>query len=377
MFDYIVQPDDTIYSITRLFGITTAQLLLVNPFLAETGLVVGQTLRIPELENIRPIIEVNGYADPTISDEALEEALPYLTYLSVVGYDLRADGTLSSINETMLIEAARQKGVAPLMVVSNIDRDGRFSPELAHTVLSDVMLYQTLINYIIATLKTKNYYGVNLNLTELYPNDYMFYAEFLQSLTKQLHPLGYIVVVAPRISALIEEQEALAVVNSQLPFNSILDRLILRRTEWGCSYRQRAVSFIDELQQAIDFATQFVSSLKILISIPNCCYNFILTGQQSQLDSSLSSAQADALVYQTNGVFRIDPRSRTSHFTYVDNDGRFHEVLCEIDTNFRAPIALVKTYHLGGMSFRNIDDFSKASFQNVSAMFEIRKLITV
>jgi hypothetical protein len=37
----------------------------------------------------------------------------------------------------------------------------------------------------------------------------------------------------------------------------------------------------------------------------------------------------------------------------------------------------VKTYHLGGMSFRNIDDFSKASFQNVSAMFEIRKLITV
>ncbi len=147
----------------------------------------------------------------------MEEALPYLTYLSVVGYDLRADGTLSSINETMLIEAARQKGVAPLMVVSNIDRDGRFSPELAHTVLSDVMLYQTLINYIIATLKTKNYYGVNLNLTELYPNDYMFYAEFLQSLTKQLHPLGYIVVVAPRISALIEEQEALAVVNSQLP----------------------------------------------------------------------------------------------------------------------------------------------------------------
>ena len=377
MFDYIVQPDDTIYSVTRLFGITTAQLLLVNPFLAETGLVVGQTLRIPELENVRPIIEVNGYANPTISDELLEEALPYLTYLSILGYDLRADGTLSSIDETKLIEAARQKGVAPLMVVSNIDRDDRFSPELAHTVLSDVTLYQTLINYIITNLKAKNYYGVNLNLTELYPSDYMFYAEFLQSLTKQLHPLGYIVVVGPRISALIEEQEALTIVNSRLPFNSILDRLILRRTEWVCSYRQREVSFIDELQQAIDFATQVVSSPKILISIPNCCYNFILAGQQRELDSSLSSAQADALVYQTNGVFRIDPRSRTSHFTYVDNDGKFHEVLCEIDTNFRAPIALVKTYHLGGLSFRNIDDFSEASYQNVSAMFEIRKLITV
>lgn len=378
MFDYIIQPNDTIYSVTRLFGITTAQLLFVNPGLLEDGgLVVGETLRIPELRNVRPTIEVNGYADPTVSDETLEEVLPYLTYLSILGYDVRADGTLSYMDDTRLIGAARQKGVAPLMVVSNIDPEVGFSPELGHTLLSDKGLSQTLINYIITTLKAKNYYGINVNFTELYPSDYTAYAEFLQSLSTQLHPLGYIVVVSPRIIALIEQQAAIIAANARFPFNSSMDRLILRSTEWVCAYRYREVSFIDELQQAIDFATQIVSSPKILISIPNCCYDFTLAGQQSRLDRLLSSAQADALVYQTGGVFRIDPRSRTSYFTYLDNEGVYHEVLCEIDTNFRAPIALVNTYNLGGMSFRNIDDFSVTSYQTVSAMFEIRKLIPV
>lgn len=218
---------------------------------------------------------------------------------------------------------------------------------------------------------------MNLNFAELAHEDYFSYAEFLQSLSLQLHPLGYILVVSPRISILVEQQTALVAANERVPLNTMIDRLILRSTEWVCAYEYREVSFIDEMQQAIDFATQIISSPKILITIPNCCYDFRLVGQQSELIRVLSAAQADALLYQTGGVFRIDPRSRTSHFTYVDSMGVYHKVLCEIDTNFRAPIALVNTYNMGGVSFRYIDDFSAASYQTVSAMFEIRKLLPV
>ena len=378
MFDYIVQPGDTIFSITRLFNITTAQLLFVNPELRKDGvLYVGQTLRIPELRQVRPTIEVNGYAEPTVSDEVLYNTLPYLTYLSILGYDARADGTLSSTDETRLIDAARQWGVAPLMVVSNIVPGIGFSSDLAHTLFSDARLSQTLINNIIAILNEKNYYGVNLNFSELYPGDYITYTGFLQSLSTQLHPMGYILIASPRISFIVQEQVTLLEANARFPFNSIIDRLILRNTEWVCAYRQREIPFIDELQQAIDFATQLISSPKILISIPNCCYDLKLIGNQSQLYRLISSAQADALLYMTGGIFRIDPQSRTSHFTYIDDEGVFHEVLCEIDTNFRAPIALVNTYNLGGVSFRTIDDYSITSYQTISAMFEIRKFITV
>lgn len=146
MFDYIVQPGDTIYSISRQFDLTTAQLLSVNPELRDGRLTIGQTLRIPESRDVRPTIEVNGYAYPTISPDSVYAALPYLTYLSILGYNIQADGTLSSIDDAWLIEAARENGVAPLMVVSNIDPDIGFSSELAHAILSDAALHRVMID---------------------------------------------------------------------------------------------------------------------------------------------------------------------------------------------------------------------------------------
>ncbi len=377
MFDYTVQPNDTIYSIARLFGITTAQLLSANPILQYGGgLAVGQTLHIPQLEAVRPVIEVNGDTYPTVSYEVLWNALPYLTYLSILSYNVRPDGTLSSIDDTQLIGTARQRGVAPLMTVTNIDPSidpiTGFSGELTHALLSDAALSQTLITNIIATLNGKDYYGVNINFAELYSSDYIAFAEFLRSLATQLHPLNYIVVGSPRISVLIEHQTALIEANSFFPFNSSLDRLILRTTEWVCTYEYHEMSYIDELQEAIDFATRLISSPKVLLSIPGCCYDWRLGAEYKELYRLLSSAQADALVLETGGVFRIDPRSRTSHFTYFTQDGALHEVLCQSDTNLRAPLDLVEAYNLGGVSFHTIEDFSVTSYQMVTAEFEIR-----
>ena len=376
MFDYIVQPNDTIYSITRLFGITTAQLLLANPELQKESIAVGQTLRIPQGELVRPVIEVNGYASVTVDPEELQSVLPYLTYLSILGYDIRADGTLPPVNDTWLIEAARQKGVEPLMVITNIDPNidpvTGFSAELAHILLFDERVRRNMINNIVETLQQKNYSGVNVNFTEVYPSDYFSLAEFLRALTMRLHPLGLLLVIAPSISILIERQVPLTEANQYIPINSVVDRLILRTAQWVCTYEYSGTSYIDQLQQAIDFIIRFISSRKILLSIPGCCYDFRLGAQNNDLYSLLSSAQADALVQQTGGVFRIDPRSRTSHFTYFGYDGAFHEVLCQSDTNLRAPLDIVRAYNLGGVSFRTIEDFSVASYQMVTSRFEIQ-----
>ncbi len=376
MFDYIVQPGDTIYSITRLFGITTEHLLLANSEIQNGAIAVGQTLRIPQGELVRPVIEVNGYTSAAASPEVLQNVLPYLTYLSILGYDVKADGTLPPVDDAWLIEAAHQKGVAPLMAITNIDPNidpiAGFSGELAHVLLTDEQINQSMMDNIVATLQEKNYSGINVSFTKVYPSDYLALAEFLQALNLQLHPLGLIVVVAPRITILIEQQAALMETNSHISFNSVVDRLILRTTEWICTYESSEMSYIDELQEAIDFTTQFITSPKLLLSVPGCCYDWRLGPEYNELYGLLSSAQADALVQQIGGAFLIDPRSRTSHFTYFGNDGMFHEVLCQIDTNLRAPLDLVRTYNLGGISFLTIDDFSVVSYQTVTSRFEIR-----
>ena len=377
MFEYTVQPGDTVYSISRQFGITTAALLSANPEITNIdSIVVGQTLRIPGSRTSRPTIEVNGYAYTTVEEQTLREVLPYLTYLSIIGFETNADGSIIYVDDTALIHTALTYQVAPLMVVSNRDEFGNYVGELGHILLSDVRLQQTLIYNIIAHLQDGNYYGVNIDFSELYVEDYFRYASFLQSLTSQLHPLGYIVIVAPRVNILLEQQEQLERINQSYSYNSLMDRLIIRTTIWTCTYDQsRSISLIDELQRAVDFATGLISSNKVLLTVPNCCYDWQIVGEQVSLTRTLSPAQADALLIETGAKVRIDPQTQSSYFFYYGQDNVLHQVWCENETNLRGPLALVGTYNLGGISFRTIDRFSMASYRTLGSLYEIRKVI--
>ncbi|HWR22846.1 MAG TPA: LysM peptidoglycan-binding domain-containing protein [Feifaniaceae bacterium] len=377
LFDYIVQPGDTVYSISRLFDITTAALLAANPQITDIGnLAVGQTLRIPGMQAARPMIEVNGYAYPNVSESVLEDILPYLTYLSIIGFETNPDGSIIYADDGALVGAALLFHVAPLMVVSNRDTLGNYLGELAHMLLSSDALQQVLIGNIIAHLQETNYYGVNVDFSEIYAEDYAPYAGFLQLLTSQLHPLGYIVVVAPRINIMLEQAELLERINRQYFFNGLMDRLILRTTVWTCTYDESlGLSRIDELQRAVDSAARMVSSNKILLTVPNCCYDWRITNAEAVLDRSLSPAQADELLMASRAKVHIDPKTQASYFLYYAQDGTLHQVWCENETNLRGPLALVSTYRLGGISFRTIDRFSMVSYRTLGSLYEVRKVV--
>ncbi len=377
MSEYTVQPGDTVYSISRLFGITTAALLAANPEITDIDRIsVGQILRIPGTRAIRRTIEVNGYAYTTVDEGALRNILPYLTYLSIIGFEANPDGSIQYPDDAALIETALLYNVAPLMVVSNRDAFGNYLGDLAHTLLASTALQQTLIDNIVARLQDGNYYGINVDFSELYVDDFFAYAGFLQSLTMQLHPLGYIVVVAPRINILLEHQEVLERINQAFFFNSLMDRLIIRTTIWTCTYDvARQLPLIDELQRAVDFASSLISSNKILLAVPNCCYVWRITGDEAVLLRTLSPAQADELLIATHARVAIDPQTQASYFQYYDQDDVLHQVWCENETNLRGPLALVETYNLGGISFRTIDRFSMVSYRTLASLYEIRKVV--
>ena len=370
-------PGDTIYSIARLYGLTTAALLGVNPEVTDIdSIIVGQKLRIPDIRLTRPVIEVNGYAYPTVDAQVLENTLPYLTYLSIIGCHTQPDGTLHHVDDLPMIATAQLFRVASLMVISNIGEDGTYSGALAHTLLTDEQIRQSLLSNIISHLQDSGYYGVNIDFSELYVEDYVPYASFLYALTSQLHPLGYIVVVAPRINVLLEEQEQLSLINQRYSYNSMMDRLIIRTTIWTCAAQEAGrLSLIDELQRAVDFASSLISSNKILLTIPNCCYDWAIRDNQFEFHRFLSPAQADGLLIETGAKVQVDPQTQSSYFYYYNEDGMLHRVWCENETNLRGPLALVATYNLAGISFRTIDRFSMVSYQTLGSLYEIRKVI--
>ena len=141
---HIVRRGDSLYSISRAYRVDLEQLKSANPTITSPYILsIGQVVNVPVPTKKRGLIYVNGYAFPNINMATLEKTLPYLTYLSIFSHQARPDGSLIPINDTRLIETARNANVAPLMVVTNIEEVQAFQANL-RTLCQTQMFHKTL-----------------------------------------------------------------------------------------------------------------------------------------------------------------------------------------------------------------------------------------
>lgn len=200
---YILDEGQTLFSISQEYGVPLDELIKANPGLNPLNLRPGDTVMIPvaRLEKRRPIL-VNGYAYPSINTNSLNCVLPFLTFLSPFSYKLTPTAELVPPDDSDLIFRAQRSAVMPIMVVTNIFDKG-FSTEVLSVILASEELQERLIGNILSELTGKNYYGVNMDIEYIAPDDRDRYNAFLERLAERLHNEGFIVMsaLAPKISA--------------------------------------------------------------------------------------------------------------------------------------------------------------------------------
>ena len=201
---YTVKKGDTLYKIAQNYAVSVNQILTSNPSITNPDVIyIGQTLTIPtNSESKLREISVNGFAFPGTTSQVLSNILPSLTYISIFSYQVQDDGSLDSIYDSRVINQALDSQVAPIMVITNTRSGKGFDSDLAHTVLTNSVAQQNLINNMLAILKSKKYKGVNIDFEYIYQYDKDSYTQFLKNLASILHPLGYILStsLAPKTS---------------------------------------------------------------------------------------------------------------------------------------------------------------------------------
>ena len=369
---YIVQPGDTLYSIARLFGIRTEQLISANPILADNmALSAGDRLEVPLSSRMRQPIDMNGFIDASADPASLQDIFPYLTYLSILGCHVRACGYIDCSNDRALVGAARAAQVAPMMVVSNEVPGVGYSAEIAHAVISDPVAQQTMLDQIVARLKLSEYFGVNFNFEPVPYEDYDAFAQLVRKATFLLHPMGYYVMLT------IRTQRVIARIEELLPqpagnYEFIADRFIVRSSELACGSALN-LSKADSVQRILDYTIVPFSSRKILIAYPNCCEVWQVPYQAGQSPRIISYQQA-ALLSGASG-FLYDQQTSRRYFVYTDEAGLEYDVWCGNIMGSKEIADLVRIYNLGGVSFRPADFFSISTYQLFNAMFSILKVI--
>jgi spore germination protein len=371
-----VQPGQSIYTIASQYNVSVRNILAANPSITNPAQIsVGQIINIPIDTEKRGTIEVNGYSFPNISMEVLRKTLPYLTYLSIFSYEVNADGTLKPINDQPLIDAARAAGVAPLMVITNLGESG-FNSDLARTILTNTTVQDTLLDNVIANLRNKNYYGLDIDFEYIYPENREDYNNFLRKVVNRLRPLGYSVTtaLAPKTSA---EQVGLLYQAHDYPVHGALaDHVILMTYEWGYTFGPPlAVAPINEVRKVLNYAVTAIPRNKIFMGIPNYGYDWTLPYVQGSRAETLSNTQAVDLALRENAAIQYNEVSQAPYFNYYDDNRKQHVVWFEDARSIKAKLELVDEYDLGGVSYWTIGRYFPQNWLVLSSMYDIAKVL--
>lgn len=372
-----VAPGESIYTIARTYGIPPRVILAANPQITDPSkLKVGQIIIIPERTRKYGTIEVNGYAFPETEMETLKKTLPNLTYLSIFNYQVMKDGSLKGIDDVPLIQAAREAKVAPLMVITNIEEGKGFSSDIAKEILTNNTAQENLLNNVIETLKAKNYYGLDIDFEYIYPENREDYNNFLRNTVNRLKPLGYTVTtaLAPKIAA---DQPGILYQGHDYPVHgALVDHVILMTYEWGYTFGPpMAVAPLNEVVKVLNYAVTAIPRDKIFMGIPNYGYDWILPYVKGTAAEALSNTEAVDLAFREGAIIQYDWKAQAPFFTYYDNVGKQHVVWFEDARSIRAKLEAANRYKLGGVSYWTIGKYFPQNWLVLNSLYDVKKLI--
>ncbi|NBI08594.1 LysM peptidoglycan-binding domain-containing protein [Colidextribacter sp. OB.20] len=370
---HTVQAGDSLYSIARMHGTTAAQLLRNNPGLQGRDLICpGQVIVVRYGVPPQGTLSVNAYAYPTIDRDLLRATLPYLSLLTPFTYRFDGDD-LIPLRDEPLVNAALQSRVAPVLHLSNLDENERFSGELAHELLEDEDDQKELIEEIIRTADRRGYRWVDVDFELVLAEDARAYARFLARLRRALAPSGrpLIAALAPKTSA-SQPGRLYEGIDYRLIAQSV-DFALLMTYEWGnLASPPMAVAPLPQVRQVVEYAlTEFTPS-QLFLGVPNYGYDWTLPFREGGRAKSLNNVEAVRLAWNRRTAIRYDESAQSPWFRYVDDRGAEHEVWFEDARSIQAKAQLALDYGLYGLGVWNLDRPFPQGWVVINAMTDIR-----
>lgn len=370
---HIVAAGQTLSLIAASYGAGINDVLAANPQITNPALIYpGQVILIPPRGKILGTIEVNGYALPGTDINVLKKTFPYLTYLSIFSYNANVDGSLTPINDEPYIQAARAAGVAPLMVVTNQG----FNSDVASAILYNTAAQNILINNIVHTLDSKNYYGLNIDFEYVYPSDRVVFNNFLRKISDTVRGLGYSIssALAPKLSG---SQMGVQYAAHDYPVHGqLMDFVVIMTYEWGWLYgAPKAVAPINEVRKVIDYAVATIPRQKILMGVPNYGYDWTLPFVKGTPAEVMTNVGAVQRAIDMNANIQFDSLAQSPYFTYYDRTGKQHIVWFEDARSIMAKLLLVNEYGLRGVSYWTVGVYFPQNWLVLRSMYNVKKVI--
>lgn len=376
---YTVREGDSLAGIASAHDVTILQLLRNNPYLSDREfLLPGESIVISY--NTESEISTNGYAYPFIDRNILRKTLPFLTYLTIFNYRSIGGGEIIGEDETEIIQLAKEYSVAPIMSLSTLTYQGEGNVDVVNSILNSEVLQDHHINNILNILETKDYYGLNVSIVHLNPENQKLYENYVTKLYSRLREEGYLLflTITPRT----------VIVNNQLTLERLdytnlgqmADRILLLSYGWGYSSGPpSAATPAYMVRMILDHTVPLIPPEKIFIGLSTIGYDwqlpYIIGVSRA---NSLNTDAAILLARQVGATIYYDENSQAPYFEYVDYSSDTpvqHIVWFKDARSVNALASFVPEYGIHGISIWNIMSYFAQLWLVINSQYKINKVI--
>ncbi|WP_028552356.1 glycoside hydrolase family 18 protein [Paenibacillus sp. UNC451MF] len=353
---YWVQPGDSLQSIAAKLGVTEISLAQANHLDGSVPLQAGTRLYVPPRP--RRSAEINAYVEPRGEQvspalhQAAADAAPNLTYLAPFSFHIMRDGTLKAPPLNDFAAIADREGVTLMMVVTNLEK-GQFSAELGEIVLNDPAVQDRLLDNVINTAKELHFRDIHFDIEHLRPSDREAYNHFLRTAATRIHAQGFLMstALAPKVSS--TQTGAWYTAHDYKVHGEVADFVIIMTYEWGYSGGPpMPVSPLPSVRRVLEYAITEMPASKVMMGQNLYGYDWTLPYVPGgRFAKALSPQQAINLARERRVGIEYDYVAQAPHFQYTDDAGKRHIVWFEDARSIQAKFNLLKELDLRGISY--------------------------
>lgn len=372
----MVKSGDSVDSIADEVKVDVGQIIYDNQLVYPYELAIGQALLINNGESYASgYISVSGYAYPFISGWVLRQTLPYLSELPVFSYGFTNEGELIPPvygKDEWVIAHAIEYDVSPILTLTPLGPDGRFSNQLISSVVNNEEYTANLINNLLYIMGEKSYQGVDIDFEYVLASDRDAFTAFVGKVADAMRDNGYhtSVALAPKTSAgqpglLYEGKDYRAL-------GEVADHVLLMTYEWGYTYGPpMAVAPLNQVRRVVEYALTEIPEYKIDLGIPNYAYDWPLPFVRDVTAAkTIGNVEAVRIAVDNNATIQFDDIAMSPYFNYV-RDGIEHEVWFEDVRSLKAKFDLINEYSLRGCGYWTIMQWFRANWELLSGEFFI------
>lgn len=375
---YIVQDGDTLESIAKAYSVSVLQLLRNNPSLSNRNIYRGEEITISY--NTTGKMTTNGFVYPYIDKNILRKTLPSLTYVTIYNYKVIKNGEIISyFDDSETIKISKEYGTIPLLMVTSLSLQGESDIDTANSILSNNEYQQNVVKNIIEIIKTKGYLGINMIFDYMNTNTQYLHKNYITNILNGIEREGYLLFVTINpITQYMSSKFTFENVDYSI-LSPFVNGITFLQFIWGVNYGPPLpVNSITYARTFINYVINTVPPDTITVGSSLISYDWRLPYIPGKsFANSLTINSALDLARDAGATIQFDDVSQTPYFMYsvVYNGMTEEHIVWSVDARTIAGVVqIISEMRLNGSSLWNLMIYLPQLWLVINSQFEIVKI---